>query len=113
MSERRESFRGISVEVRDKRHLLESLDLYVKGELLEGDNAYMCSVCDAKTDAIRVSRISKLPPTLVVHLKRFSFDYERMDRLKLRHRFEFPLELEMKPYLDESAPEDGCSDAER
>ena len=31
-----------------------------------------------------------LPDTLCVHLKRFEFDYETMQRHKIKSRFEFP-----------------------
>lgn len=42
-----------------------------------------------------------LPHTLVIHLKRFDFDYETMQRLKLKDRFEFPTYIDMKPYTVE------------
>lgn len=32
----------LSLEVRGKRNLEESLDFYVSGELMEGDNQYYC-----------------------------------------------------------------------
>ena len=34
-------------------------------------------------------------------LKRFDFDYETMQRLKLKDRFEFPIHLDMKPFTVE------------
>lgn len=39
---------GVSVDVAGHENLLESLESYVKGELLEGDNAYHCSKCNRK-----------------------------------------------------------------
>ena len=32
----------VSIDVRGKHNLEESLDLYVQGELMEGDNQYFC-----------------------------------------------------------------------
>jgi hypothetical protein len=32
----------LSLEVRGKKNLEESLDLYVSSELMEGDNQYLC-----------------------------------------------------------------------
>lgn len=32
----------VSLDVRGKRTLEESLDFYVQGELMEGDNQYLC-----------------------------------------------------------------------
>jgi ubiquitin C-terminal hydrolase len=43
--ERKESFYSISVDVKNKPNLLKSLELYVEGEMLEGDNAYYCEPC--------------------------------------------------------------------
>ena len=47
-SEREEDFVSISVDVRHKRNLEESLCSYVQGELLEGDNQWHCEACGAK-----------------------------------------------------------------
>lgn len=45
-------------------------------------------------------KIKKLPPILTITLNRYTFDYERMQRVKLNDRFEFPLEIEMGLYLE-------------
>ncbi len=47
-SEREEEFCGISVDVRGKRGLIESLESYVQGELMEGDNQYYCEQFNTK-----------------------------------------------------------------
>lgn len=36
-------------------------------------------------------------------MNRFSFNYETMQRFKVNDRFEFPLELDMGPYIEEEA----------
>ena len=46
-SERVEDFTHVSVEVRGKKGLEESLASYVSGELLEADNQWSCESCDA------------------------------------------------------------------
>ena len=38
----------VSLDVRGKRTLEESLDLYVQGELMEGDNQYLCEEAGKK-----------------------------------------------------------------
>lgn len=38
----------LSLDVRGKRTLEESLDLYVQGELMEGDNQYLCEEAGKK-----------------------------------------------------------------
>jgi ubiquitin carboxyl-terminal hydrolase 34 len=44
-SERAEKFFILSLEVKDKSSLYESLKLYVQGEMLDGQNKYFCQVC--------------------------------------------------------------------
>ncbi|GBG68283.1 hypothetical protein CBR_g2830 [Chara braunii] len=100
-SEREEPFAAISVDVKNKRNLLESLESFVRGDLLEADNAYYCEECGVKVDALKRVCVKNLPHALVIHLKRFDFDYESMQRLKLKDRFEFPTFLDMKPYTVE------------
>ncbi|KAH7405461.1 hypothetical protein KP509_15G071100 [Ceratopteris richardii] len=100
-SEREEPFAAISVDVKNKRDLTESLEAFVRGDLLEGDNAYYCAECGVKIDALKRVCVKSLPHTLVIHLKRFDFDYETMQRLKLKDRFDFPTRLDMKPYTVE------------
>jgi hypothetical protein len=41
----------------------------------------------------------KTPPKhLIIHLKRFEFDFESMQQTKVNDRFEFPMELDLYPY---------------
>ena len=48
VSEREEEFVSLSVDVKDQASLTHSLAAFVKGDLLEGDNAYHCSRCGKK-----------------------------------------------------------------
>lgn len=52
----------------------------------------------------RVS-IRSLPRHLIIHLKRFEFDFETMQQIKINERFTFPLELDMFPYTVEGRDE--------
>lgn len=45
---REETFIILNVDIRNHHNLAESLEQYVKGDLLEGDNAYHCEECDKK-----------------------------------------------------------------
>ena len=53
-----------------KSNLEEALAQYVKGEMLDGPNAYMCGQCKKKIDTLKRSSIQCLPTTLIIHLKR-------------------------------------------
>lgn len=117
-SERFEPFHFISVPVRDRKNLQESLDGWVEGEKVSytweksngDDKESGSSNSDDSEDKVtlethkRIS-ISKLPAYLIIHLKRFEFDFEKMQQIKLHDRFEFPTELDMYPYTKEGQQE--------
>jgi hypothetical protein len=65
---------------------------------MEGDNAYLCEELGRRVPALKRACIKSLPHTLVIHLKRFEFDYHSQTRFKVRDRFEFPQELDLFPY---------------
>ena len=45
---REESFTTLNVDIRNHQNLIDSLEQYVKGDLLEGANAYHCEKCNKK-----------------------------------------------------------------
>ena len=49
---REESFTALNIDIRNQQHLFESLDAFVKGDLLEGANAYHCEKCDKKVSVL-------------------------------------------------------------
>ena len=71
-----ESFLSLSLPVKSKKSLEESLKEFFKGEMLEGDNAYQCEKCEEKRDTLKRTCIKTLPSVLVLHLKRFDYDWE-------------------------------------
>lgn len=54
---REESFTAINADIRLHHNLFESLDSYVKGDLLEGGNAYHCEKCNKKVSFYYTSKI--------------------------------------------------------
>lgn len=104
-SERHEPFITIPVEVKNKNSILEGLESFVSGELLEGENAYQCDHCDSKVRALRRVCIKHLPNFLIIALRRFEFDFDTMRRNKVNDYCEFPFELDMEPYTQEGLDE--------
>ena len=86
------------MDIKNHSNLTDSLHEYVKGELLDGSNAYYCERCDKKVDTTKRLCVKKLPPILVIQLKRFDYDYERECAIKFNDYFEFPRNLDMEPY---------------
>jgi ubiquitin carboxyl-terminal hydrolase 9/24 len=96
--ERPEPFLSIGVPVKNKKSVQEGLEAFIQGEMLEGENAYYCEKCDKKVDTLKRTCIKKLPRYIMMGMKRFEFDFDKMIRVKLNDYCEFPMELNMEPY---------------
>jgi len=53
---REEPFTVLNIDIRNQQNLHESLEQYVKGDLLEGANAYHCEKCNKKVSSCEMSR---------------------------------------------------------
>uniref|UniRef100_A0A0X3PZH2 Putative ubiquitin carboxyl-terminal hydrolase FAF-X n=1 Tax=Schistocephalus solidus TaxID=70667 RepID=A0A0X3PZH2_SCHSO len=95
---REESFLVMNVVIKNHRNLIESMEEYVKSDLLERANAYFCEKCGKKVAIRKRTCIKRLPLVLAVHLKRFDYDWDRRIAIKSNDYFEFPHELDMEPY---------------
>lgn len=78
--------------------LQDCLRLFSKEEKLTDNNRFYCSHCGARRDSLKKIEIWKLPPVLLVHLKRFSYDGRW--KQKLQTSVDFPLEnLDLSQYV--------------
>jgi len=111
ISEREEAFYKISLTVKNKKTVQQALELYVEGDLFDGDNKYMCAECKRKVTASKRLSFSGLPQCLILHLKRFEFDFDTLRKVcgscgfltfflqvKVNDYFEFSEQLSMLPY---------------
>ncbi|KAL2064045.1 hypothetical protein VTL71DRAFT_4539 [Oculimacula yallundae] len=98
ISERLEPFSAIQCDIKGKSTLEESLQAYVDGEVMEGDNKYKCSTCDRHVDAVKRACLKDIPDTLIFHLKRFDFNLRTLMRSKINDHFQFPTKIDMRPY---------------
>ncbi|KAG6007949.1 hypothetical protein E4U21_005310 [Claviceps maximensis] len=101
ISERLEPFSAIQCDIKGKSTLQESLQAYVDGEIMEGENKYKCSTCDRHVDAVKRACLKDVPDNLIFHLKRFEFNLRTMQRSKINDYFSFPLSLDVSPYTVE------------
>lgn len=98
---RDEHFFRISLDVKNKKNLQEALDLFVKDDMLEGDNKYFCDKYETKITAKKRCLINTMANTVLIHLKRFEFDYTIMQRFKINDYCEFPLSVNFKNWAKE------------
>ena len=84
--------------------LKESLAAFVKPEKMEGENQVECQeAANAKFDALRRDWLAELPELLIVHLKRWEFDYQTFLMKKNNNFCHFPMELDVADYTHSSS----------
>lgn len=99
VSEREEGFFVIQCDVQGKATLQESLQSFVEGDVMEGDNKYKCESCGGRfVNAVKRTCLKDVPDNLIFHLKRFDFDLVDMRRQKINDHFEFPSQIDVSPY---------------
>lgn len=77
----------------------QAIEKYLETEELSGDERWKCPKCKRKVDASKKMDIWKLPPVLVLHLKRFEFDMRRMRFGKIDKLLTCPLSLDLSGYV--------------
>jgi len=84
-------------------HTHTHMSRYVEGDMLDGDNQYLCGKCGEKKDTLKrvCLKATSLPKTLIFHLKRFEFDMDTLQRMKVNNRCEFPHNLDMRSYTND------------
>jgi len=101
-SKRNETFYDIQLNIKGERgqelqNIEESFRDFTAEETLEGDNAYEAEG-HGKQRAKKGIRFLTFPPVLNLQLKRFHFDLEKMDMVKLNSNFEFQRRIDLSQY---------------
>ncbi|CAF1103468.1 unnamed protein product [Rotaria sp. Silwood1] len=104
---RTEDYQDLPLVVQDSPNLHTSLaNMFTLHEQLVGDNQYRCSSCaNMLCDAEKWAKISKLPPILTFPLQRFVYDFKTGNRLKKTTRYEFPFDIDLKEFCEDSVIE--------
>mmetsp|Transcript_24439 Transcript_24439/g.56365 ORF Transcript_24439/g.56365 Transcript_24439/m.56365 type:complete len:3222 (+) Transcript_24439:123-9788(+) len=100
----REAFNHLQLKVLGMDTIHDSLAAFVEGELMDGDNKVEFDD-GVKRACVRRTCIGTLPNVLVLHLKRFEFDYNTFETMKLNSRCAFPEKLNMRPYTTQGIAE--------
>lgn len=97
-----EPFTVLSLQTKESGEttLEESLDSFVKEELLCGSDQYYCAECKKKVDAVKKMHIWSPPNVLIIQLKRFKSVGQV--QTKTTSRVAFPIcDLDVKNYLSD------------
>ncbi|KLO14677.1 cysteine proteinase [Schizopora paradoxa] len=101
-SARTEDFLDIQLNVKGMKTLRDSFRDYIAVETMDGDNKYQAEgygLQDAKKGIV----FQSFPPVLQIQLKRFEYDIQRDVMVKINDRLEFPFEIDLAEFTDESA----------
>mmetsp|Transcript_108374 Transcript_108374/g.315095 ORF Transcript_108374/g.315095 Transcript_108374/m.315095 type:complete len:395 (+) Transcript_108374:678-1862(+) len=102
----KEPFRTLLVQVKGHPNMAHTLakDVFWSETRSQLD----CDECNKKQDKQFVLVCHKLPPLLWVSMSRFDIDYTTnpISRKKIKDRFEFPLLLDLAPYVSSDAAPD-------
>lgn len=83
--------------------LTECLDRFTSAEALLATD-YKCTACDSQQNATKRMSLSRLPPVLPIHLKRFSHSKSSSSSVKLDDRVKYPTTLDLRPYTSKKNP---------
>lgn len=101
-SSRIEEFNDIQLNVKGMKTLHDSFQDYVAVETLDGENKYHAEGFGLQ-DARKGIIFEALPPVLHLQLKRYEYDMQRDAMVKINDRFEFPFEIDLGEFLDDTA----------
>ena len=93
-----EPFVKITLDIKSHRTLEETLDFFIKEEILEGENKYFVDKYNKKISISKRCSIKKMSNTVIIHLKRFEFDYYTFTNNKLNDYLKFPKEINFKKW---------------
>ena len=89
---------SISLDIKNRNNLKDAFNYYIKEEILDGDNKYYIEKYNKKVPILRRISIKKLSKIVIVHLKRFDFDYISFEKIKLNSYLEFPKKFDFSDY---------------
>ena len=96
--ERKQPMPMISLPIKNRANMNESLDAFVQAETLDGVS---CDHCQKKCQTLKRQVLHTLPNTIFFHLKRFELNFETFRHEKSNQRFEFPTEIDLEPFTRE------------
>uniref|UniRef100_A0A8C2ESB8 Ubiquitin carboxyl-terminal hydrolase n=1 Tax=Cyprinus carpio TaxID=7962 RepID=A0A8C2ESB8_CYPCA len=88
----------IALEIRQAANIVRALELFVKPDVLSGENAYMCAKCKKKVPATKRFTVHRTSNVLTLSLKRFA----NFSGGKITKDVGYPEFLNIRPYMSQS-----------
>ncbi|XP_075034021.1 ubiquitin carboxyl-terminal hydrolase 36 [Mixophyes fleayi] len=88
----------IALEIRHSVNIVRALELFVKSDVLSGENAYMCAKCKKKVPASKRFSVHRASNVLTLSLKRFA----NFSGGKITKDVGYPEFLNIRPYMSQN-----------
>lgn len=111
LSHRFDPFLYLSLPVeKSMSKVSDAIEKYLEEELLSGTERWHCDKCKKKVDARKKIDLWKLPPILVLHLKRFEFDSRTSRFRKTDVALSSPSMIDLAGYVSSWQRDGACYD---
>ncbi|XP_077184238.1 ubiquitin carboxyl-terminal hydrolase 36 isoform X3 [Paroedura picta] len=97
VSDTYDPYLDVALEIR-AANIVRALELFVKADVLSGENAYMCAKCKKKVPATKRFTIHRASNVLTISLKRFA----NFSGGKITKDVGYPEFLNIRPYMSQS-----------
>ncbi|KAA8582588.1 ubiquitin carboxyl-terminal hydrolase 36 isoform X1 [Etheostoma spectabile] len=99
VSDTYDPYLDIALEIRQAGNIVRALELFVKPDVLSGENAYMCAKCKKKVPATKRFTVHRTSNVLTLSLKRFA----NFSGGKITKDVGYPEFLNIRPYMSQSS----------
>ncbi|XP_033827794.1 ubiquitin carboxyl-terminal hydrolase 36 [Periophthalmus magnuspinnatus] len=99
VSDTYDPYLDIAVEIRQAANIVRALELFVKPDVLSGENAYMCAKCKKKVPATKRFTVHRTSNVLTLSLKRFA----NFSGGKITKDVGYPEFLNIRPYMSQTS----------
>ncbi|XP_014804810.1 PREDICTED: ubiquitin carboxyl-terminal hydrolase 36 [Calidris pugnax] len=98
VSDTYDPYLDLALEIREAANIVRALELFVKPDVLGGENAYMCAKCKKKVSATKRFSIHRASNVLTLSLKRFA----NFGGGKITKDVGYPEFLNIRPYMSQN-----------
>ncbi|XP_007462421.1 PREDICTED: ubiquitin carboxyl-terminal hydrolase 36 [Lipotes vexillifer] len=98
VSDTYDPYLDVALEIRQAANIVRALELFVKPDVLSGENAYMCAKCKKKVPASKRFTVHRTSNVLTLSLKRFA----NFSGGKITKDVGYPEFLNIRPYMSQS-----------
>ncbi|KAM4691869.1 ubiquitin carboxyl-terminal hydrolase 36 [Rhinophrynus dorsalis] len=98
VSDTYDPYLDIALEIRHSVNIVRALELFIKSDVLSGENAYMCAKCRKKVPASKRFSIHRASNVLTLSLKRFA----NFSGGKITKDVGYPEFLNIRPYMSQT-----------